>query len=153
MEPEKAITQVLLLAGSFQKARAAFPCDIVSTVLSAPTPTHEPDPTVIVASEVEGFSAAVPPEVPEELPPPPLGVFVISIQARSGFRRLHKVGECSLRPGIHYGRFRSLGAVAPSLTDFDARCKLCFKQAAVASSTAEESATSSGSSSESSSLE
>ena len=103
------------------------------------------------SGEVE--KAGEPPEIPDEQAAPSLGTFVVSIQPKSGFRRLHRVGECSYRPGVHYGVFEALGNVFLSATEFHARCKLCFKEELPSHEGAEETATSSGSSSPESSIE
>ena len=101
----------------------------------------------------ETKNAGEPPEFSEEQAAQSLGTYVVSMQPKSGFRRLHRVGECSYRPGVHYGIFHALGSDAPSPTEFHARCKLCFKDELIASEGAEETATSSGSSSPESSIE
>ena len=73
------------------------------------------------------------PEEPAPLTPshtvpddcPGVGMFVVS--SRRGFRRLHRVGDCHLEPGVDYKDFRSLGAERPSSEHFDATCRWCFK--------------------------
>ena len=58
----------------------------------------------------------------------PLGFHVVSIQAKSRFRRLHCVGSCHRRPGKDYGNVEVLGPEEPSASAFDARCRDCFRQ-------------------------
>ena len=43
----------------------------------------------------------------------PLGEYLVSIQVRSNFRRLHRHGSCSLRAGVDFARFELLGSTEP----------------------------------------
>ena len=74
----------------------------------------------------------------------PLGFFVVSIQAKSRFKRLHQIGSCHRRPGKDYGTYEALGADEPHTMKLDARCKDCFK---LASTGVQHASKSSGSSS------
>ena len=56
---------------------------------------------------------------------PGLGEYVVSL--RRGFRRLHRIGDCHLVPGVDYADVRALGSNAPSREQYDASCKWCFK--------------------------
>ena len=56
---------------------------------------------------------------------PGTGMFVVSL--RRGFRRLHRVGDCHLEPGIDYKDFRTLDTDRPSPEHYDAACRWCFK--------------------------
>ena len=60
----------------------------------------------------------------------PLGSFVVSVQRGGRFRRLHRLGDCPLRPGVDYSEFRALGCDEPSREQFTVRCKNCFGKAA-----------------------
>ena len=62
-------------------------------------------------------------------PPISLGAFVVSW--RRGFKRLHKVGECHMVPGVYYFRFESFGSACPTSEHYDAPCMICFKSADV----------------------
>ena len=77
----------------------------------------------------------------------PLGVFIVSVNRRTKFRRLHFTGSCSYRPGWGSPLFEILSDEAPSASGYDAKCKHCFKDPAPASSAGVETASSSGSSS------
>ena len=56
-----------------------------------------------------------------------LGTFVVSTQSKSGFKRLHRIGDCSLRPGGDYACFEELGMEEPSSRHYTAKCKHCFR--------------------------
>ena len=151
-DPERAVAQVLLLARYVPVVRAASSSDQqeVSAFTRSTVPAKLDGPPFVFSSEVE--TAAAPPEIPDEQAAPSLGSFVVSIQPQSGFRRLHRVGDCSYRPGVHYGVFESLGDAPLAATEFQARCKLCFKEGPPIQVSEEETATSVGSSSPESSI-
>mgnify|MGYP001103874056 CR=1 FL=1 len=95
------------------------------------------------ASSLELVPAApATPDLPEELardasPPTAyvlpsesqiaIGSYVISIQAKTGFKRLHRIGDCALRPGVDYACFEELGMDEPSTRHYTAKCKHCFR--------------------------
>ena len=56
-----------------------------------------------------------------------MGAFVISIQVKSGFKRLHRMGDCALRPGVDYACFENLGSEEPAARFYTAKCKHCFR--------------------------
>ena len=66
----------------------------------------------------------------EDIPAFAVGTFVFSTQRKSNFRRLHIVGSCSYRAGVHFAKFEAFGLVMPPTTSFNAQCKHCFKVAA-----------------------
>ena len=75
--------------------------------------------------------------------PLPLGTYVASIQKAGRFRRLHKVGECPLLPGVDYREYEAFGASMPHASKFAALCRRCFKEGVPATlSSSDESATS-----------
>ena len=63
-----------------------------------------------------------------ESPELPLGTFVVSISARTDFRRLHVTGACPRVPGRHYSKFEFLSTGEPSVHSFHARCLHCFPE-------------------------
>ena len=65
----------------------------------------------------------------EDIPDFPVGTFVVSIQRRSKFRRLHVVGSCAYRAGVGFALFEAFGKVMPPLASFTAQCEHCFKAA------------------------
>ena len=112
----------------------------------------EPEAADTVVPACEEFSAVLPPEIPADQVPPASGTHVASVEEKSGFR-LHRVGECSFRQGIHYGLFEVLGDSMPPATAFNPRCKWCFFQNAASHAEAKQTATSSWSSSGQSPIE
>ena len=73
-----------------------------------------------------------------------MGAYIVSIQSKSRFRRLHKMGECWMRPGIDYLEFEVLGLELPLASSYSAVCRRCFRNGEVI----EDEATSGSSSSE-----
>ena len=65
-------------------------------------------------------------EVVEE-PSTKLGDFVVSIQERSGFKRLHRIGDCPRMPGVDDRRCLLIGPEHPPTASYNARCKQCFQ--------------------------
>ncbi len=54
--------------------------------------------------------------------------YVISISRRRGGRRLHKIGLCDRRPGVHYKDFLLKGATRPPPEDYDEYCRDCWRE-------------------------
>ena len=75
-----------------------------------------------------------------------LGAYVLSVQNKSGFRRLHRIGACWRKPGVDYENFRVLGFDLPPASAYDAVCKGCFSGGAPAEEAGEASSGSSSSS-------
>ena len=109
-----------------------------ASVLASFLPTHFRNaslPPIISqagACELEEDLAAFPDAVESrhveaEVPPLLSGTYVVSILKRGRFKRLHRVGECSLSPGIDYKSFEVLGEDEPSEALYSARCRNCFK--------------------------
>ena len=71
-----------------------------------------------------------------------LGSFLVSVQTKTRFRRLHKLGECWRKPGVDYLEYEVLGLELPPAASYNAVCHQCFKKGEV-----NEAVTSSGSSS------
>lgn len=93
----------------------------------------------------------------EESGIPALGDYYVTLPAK-GRRRLHVLGDCSLRPGISCGRFASYGSALPAAHEYDDKCRRCWKTTKSISDALQEvagsfSATSSASSSSSSAEE
>ena len=61
----------------------------------------------------------------------PLGTFVVSLQARTRFRRLHRVGDCWRKPGVDYLDFEILGMELPKAAMYNAACSHCFNKGEV----------------------
>ncbi len=55
--------------------------------------------------------------------------YVVSLSTKTGFRRLHFAGACHRVPGVHYAAFEWLGAVLPTLDQYDDYCAKCWPQA------------------------
>ena len=144
---------MLDLAGFLSKALRDAPSVREQVSFVAPDLEGEAEVSVSIAPVCVTASIPAPPEIPADQPLPSLGSDVASVQEKSGFRRLHRVGECSFRPGIHYGHFVCFGGVMPAVSDFHARCKWCCPQPAAVGADDPETATSSGSSSDQSSIE
>ena len=80
--------------------------------------------------------------------PPAMGMFVVSVQSRSRFRRLHRIGSCGRLPGIHYLEYLVLGDSMPGSSSFDACCRQCFPEFSEPAGLEEEAASSGSSSDE-----
>ena len=61
-------------------------------------------------------------EEPDEVP----HGFVVSIRKDDLHRKLHFLGSCFRKPGVHYRHFRILGDIMPSELDVDSKCAQCF---------------------------
>ena len=55
-----------------------------------------------------------------------MGKYVVSIQGKSGFRRLHLVGACFRVPGVDYLRYELLGQDIPATSTYHASCRSCW---------------------------
>ncbi len=68
---------------------------------------------------------------PSELKAVPLEErgYVVSISAKTGFRRLHYAGACHRVPGVHYAVFEWLGQVLPDSGAYDDYCAKCWPEA------------------------
>ena len=55
-----------------------------------------------------------------------MGQYVVSIQGKSGFRRLHLVGACFRVPGVDYLQYELLGPNLPSPSAYHASCRNCW---------------------------
>ena len=58
---------------------------------------------------------------------PAEGDYVVSISNKKGFRRLHLVGACHRRPGVHYAIWVLLGREMPDSSVYDESCKDCWR--------------------------
>jgi len=67
----------------------------------------------------------VPAAAPEAERIPELG-FVVSI-AKSGWRRLHRLGGCARHPGVHYLNYEVLGLDRPDVSMYDDFCRQCWR--------------------------
>ena len=117
--------------GSSHEAAVKQAADLLEAgiLLLKRTPLEESQAATAEASEEEaGPSAPSTPllDFPGEGVGVPLGVFVVSLHPRTGFRRLHQVGNCPLVPGADYAGFKVCGELAPEVSAYDATCKHCF---------------------------
>lgn len=55
-----------------------------------------------------------------------IGQYVVSIQGKSGFRRLHLVGACFRVPGVDYLQYELLGQNLPATSTYHASCRNCW---------------------------
>ncbi len=53
--------------------------------------------------------------------------YVVSIERKSGYRRLHLTGRCHRIPGIDYTTFEELGAQMPEPSCYDGVCGQCWR--------------------------
>jgi len=110
------------IAGMWDAIEQAAPAPEVLAEEEAPALEEEPAPL-----EVPG--GLVPPVLPEEFPEeekiPELG-FVVSV-AKSGWRRLHRLGGCARHPGVHYLNFELLGLDRPDVSQYDDFCRQCWR--------------------------
>ncbi len=52
--------------------------------------------------------------------------YVVSITAKTRFRRLHYLGACCRVPGIHYIDYELYGNTKPAVQDYDDHCRQCW---------------------------
>eukprot|EP00971_Amphidinium_carterae_P236388 4691285-Amphidinium_carterae.1 len=55
-----------------------------------------------------------------------LGTYYVSIQPRTGFRRLHVVGGCHRKPGVHVMSFEAYGDELPDAAAYHDYCRNCW---------------------------
>ncbi len=53
--------------------------------------------------------------------------YVVSISSNRRVRRLHKLGLCYRRPGVHYRRYEELGTELPGPDSYNEYCRDCWK--------------------------
>ncbi len=56
------------------------------------------------------------------------GEYVISISDGRRVRRLHRLGLCHRRPGLHYHRYERCGATLPPPSQYNDYCRDCWKK-------------------------
>ncbi len=54
--------------------------------------------------------------------------YIVSISSGRRVRRLHRLGLCHRRPGIHYHRYEEYGAKFPPPSQYNDYCKDCWKK-------------------------
>ena len=80
-----------------------------------------------ISDEAIRSAPSTPPfDVPGEGVEVQSGLHTVSINTKTGFRRLHQVGNCPLVPGADYACFEVCGEEAPEASAYDAHCKHCF---------------------------
>ena len=65
------------------------------------------------------------------------GTYMVSVLKKGRFKRLHRIGECSLVPGVDYRAFEVLGYDEPGTLLYSARCRNCFKSQPISIHSAE----------------
>ena len=111
----------------------------VSRLTASPSSIRPPSPTELAdesEKEEDSPGEATPTPIPESScklvfvdaaeTDIPLGTYLVSVQVRSRFRRLHKYGECWRKPGVDYLEFEILGPELPPPTAYNAICHHCF---------------------------
>ena len=129
--PAVASMQAVLWRNNVEKLGPAVPEDApASTELSSLR--H----TAVVPAQRDGQDdlADPLPSAPEatgqemvDVPVVQVGTFLVSVQPRSRFHRLHRMGDCSYRPRVDYKTFKSSGPDEPAPHTNIARCKHCFR--------------------------
>ncbi len=56
------------------------------------------------------------------------GEYIISISDGRRVRRLHRVGLCHRRPGLHYRRYERCGPMLPPPSQYNDHCRDCWKK-------------------------
>ena len=56
-----------------------------------------------------------------------VGMLISSVQRKGSFKRLHRLGDCALKPGRDYASWEVHGFEEPPSSSFHVRCKWCFK--------------------------
>ena len=111
---EDAVQPVLTLARDSESVKAAF---VPSASVQESSSSSDSD-TSHAPSNASTPSFGT--------PALPLGTFYITIQTRSLFKRLQRMGECSLVPGVDSFDFEAFGAEMPESTSYSAICRNCF---------------------------
>ena len=114
---------------------AGIKCD---TTDDAPIPILVPTPRGIESNAgglaLEDDLVPVPPSpgklLVADVSELPLSSYVVSVQRRGRFKRLHRLGGCALRPDVDYHDYELLGSIEPPTSAFSAKCKRCFGDAA-----------------------
>ena len=102
--------------------------EVGATLLrNASPPADTPEVPAEVADVLIRSAPSTPPfDVPGEGAEVQLGLFTVSINPKTGLKRLHQVGNCPLIPGADYACFEVCGELAPEASAYDAHCKHCF---------------------------
>ena len=106
--------------------------EIVAKVTAVPSPR-----LVTPSSSSPSLTVPAPPPPPTRAPSPsriltPSTPFWISETAKTHTKRLHRVGGCYMKPGIHVKVWYE--AATDNRTNVDSLCRLCFNKRASASS-------------------
>ena len=56
-----------------------------------------------------------------------VGMYISSVQRKGQFKRLHRLGDCALKPGRDYASWEVHGFEEPASSSYHGRCKWCFK--------------------------
>ena len=117
---EEVVEQVLAFTLALARARAAMQPTEPHTV--APCPNNDQQyviPSNSVAHGSDESSAGSDHAAP-------VGSLFITEQQRSGFKTLHRLNGCSTRPQDCYSA-RLVGEDIPDASEFDAKCRHCFR--------------------------
>ena len=120
VSPEDATEQIVKLTMVLSHAQRSATTCVIATV-------EDTEQRQVGEEAMSDASPMTPTHIVEDDPPTLPGSFVVSW--RGGFRRLRKVGECHLIPGVDYLKYTAFGASCPTSESYDAPCKLCFKTA------------------------
>ena len=121
MGSEEVVEQVLALTLALAQARARMkPAEPTTVAPHSGTDQQYTTTLSPVAHGSDGSSSG-----PAHATP--LGTLFITEQRRSGFKRLHRLGSCSTRPHECFSA-RLLGDEFPGASEFDAKCRHCFKE-------------------------
>ena len=64
------------------------------------------------------------------MPNPPVEGYVVSITGHARLRRLHFVGLCHRRPGVHFQEWSAHGKTLPVPSAYDTVCRACWRMQA-----------------------
>ena len=109
--------------GATPAAQAASPTEVGGGPLPEEPPALAEDLFEFAAAELEVSTPPGSPRVPAEVIDY-TGHYVVSVSARTRFRRLHCVGQCWRRPGQDYKEFELVEDL--SADRYDAICKDCW---------------------------
>ena len=117
---EEGVEQVLALTLALSQARAKMSAAKASSV-DPPSNLDQQDVSSVsfVAQGSDDSSSDIEHSSP-------VGTYFITLQKRSGFKRLHRLGSCSTKPHECFNA-KLLGDVCPDSSEFDAKCRSCFR--------------------------
>ena len=122
--PRVATHEDAVKQAAFVASLSAAHCKAISESVTSPVtpllPASDKEDLIPEPPSHTRCVVAVPPEFS-------LGDFVSSWQKRSDFKRLHRVGDCPLRPGVDFLSFIVHGPSEPAAIEYTVKCKRCFR--------------------------